>query len=121
MNDRIILDRIAVFARHGVLPEEAARGQRFFVSLDCELDLAPAGQADDLALTVSYAELAALATEVATTRRFSLIEALAEAIASAALAAFPRLRAITVRIDKPDAPMPSRLEGVAVVITRRRG
>ncbi len=121
MSDRILLDRIAVFARHGVLPEEAARGQRFFVSLDCEIDLGPAGRSDDLALTVSYADLAGLATEIATTRRFGLIEALAEAIASAALAKFPLLLAITVRIDKPDAPMPSRLGAVAVAITRRRG
>lgn len=118
--DRIILDRIALSGRHGVLPEEAQRDQRFFVSLDCELDLAEAGRTDDLACTVSYADLAALALEVAGGHRFGLIEALAEAIAGRALARFPRLEAITVRIDKPDAPMPAVVGTVAVVVTRRR-
>lgn len=120
MSDRILVERIEVFAHHGVLPEEARVGQVFFVSLDCELDLAAAGRTDDLAATVSYADLAALTREITTGQRFALIEALAEALAAAALARFPRLDALTVRVDKPSAPMPVRVGGVAVVITRRR-
>lgn len=120
MSDRIIVERLAVFGRHGVLPEEGVTGQRFLVSLEGELDLRPAGLGDDVARTVSYAELAALAVEIATTRRFALIEALAETIAAAALARFPRLEAITVRVDKPGAPVPAIFDAVAVVITRRR-
>ncbi|GJE60310.1 dihydroneopterin aldolase [Methylobacterium trifolii] len=120
MSDRILVSRIAVFARHGVLPEEAVLGQRFYVSLDCSLDLGPAGRTDDVGETVSYADLTALAVEIATQRRFALIEALAEAIAGAALARFARLSAIGVRIDKPGAPVPAILDGVAVEITRRR-
>lgn len=120
MSDRILVERIEVFAHHGVLPEEARDGQMFFVSLDAELDLAPAGRTDDLAATISYADLAALTHAVATARRFALIEALAEAVAATALARFPRLHALTVRVDKPSAPMPVRVGGVAVVITRRR-
>ena len=121
MSDRIILDRIAVFARHGVLPEEAATGQRFYISLDARLDLGEAARADDLALGLDYGALAGLAARIATERRFNLIEALAEAVAREALATFPRLDAITVRIDKPAAPIPLVLAGVAVEITRARG
>lgn len=120
MTDRILVEGIEVFARHGVLPEEARDGQVFFVSLDCELDLAAAGRSDDLAATVSYADLAALTHAIATGQRFGLIEALAEAVAAAALARFPLLDALTVRVDKPSAPMPVRVGGVAVAITRRR-
>ena len=121
MSDRILVERIAIFGRHGVLPEEAVLGQRFYISLECGLDLAPAGLTDDVAQTVSYADLTALAVEIATQRRFNLIEALAEAIARAALEGFARLETITVRIDKPSAPVPALLDGVSVVITRRRG
>ena len=118
--DRIILDRIAVFAHHGVLPEERKTGQRFYVSLDCRLDLSTAGASDDLADSVSYADLAERAAAIAGSRRFFLIEALAEAIARDALDAFPRLTAVTVRGDKPGAPIPALLDGVAVVVTRSR-
>lgn len=121
MSDHIRVEGLAVFARHGVMPEEAALGQRFYVGLDARLDLGPAGRADDVGLTVSYADLAQVAAEIAAGSRFRLIEALAEAIASAILDRFPRLDAITVRVDKPAAPVPLILERVGVEITRRRG
>ncbi len=120
MSDRILVERISVFAHHGVLPEEARSGQRFFISLDCGLDLSEAGRRDDLSATVSYADVAALAVRIATTNRFALIEALAEAIAAKALIAFPRLDTITVRIDKPGAPVAAIFDTVAVEITRKR-
>jgi len=120
VSDRIVLSRLAVYAYHGVFPEEARLGQRFFVSLACTLDLAPAGRADDHALSLDYGSLAALAHGVATERRFRTIEGLAEAIAAEALAAFPAVAAIRVRVEKPEAPIPFVLDGVAVEITRRR-
>ncbi|ACA20045.1 dihydroneopterin aldolase [Methylobacterium sp. 4-46] len=120
MADRILVHRLAVFAHHGVLEEENRLGQRFYLSLDAHLDLREAGRRDDIAASVSYADLAALAGEIATTRRFRLIEALAEAVAAACLARFPALTAITVRVDKPGAPVPAILDGVAVEVTRTR-
>ena len=121
MKDRIVVSRLAVYAYHGVFEEEARLGQRFFVSLNCSLDLAAAGRADDHTLGLDYGSLAALAHAVATERRFRTIEGLAEAIAAEALAAFPALDAIRVRVEKPEAPVPFVLDGVAVEITRRRG
>jgi dihydroneopterin aldolase len=120
MSDRIRVEGIAVFARHGLLPEEERLGQRFYLGLEAELDLAPAGRADDMTLSVSYADLTAIAVSVATERRFKLIEALAETIAQEILAGFPAITAITVRVDKPSAPIPAVLDLAGVTITRRR-
>ena len=121
MSDRIRVRRIAVYGRHGVLPEEERLGQRFYISLEAALDLAPAGNADAVEETVSYADLAAIAVTIATERRFRLIEALAEAIATEILGRFVRIQAITVEVDKPSAPVPAILDGVSVAITRSRG
>jgi 7,8-dihydroneopterin aldolase/epimerase/oxygenase len=118
--DVIRVTRIAVFGRHGLLPEEAVLGQRFFISLEAHLDLGPAGRSDDVAGTVSYADLTQVAVEIATEQRFNLIEALAESIAAAILAGFPPVEAVAVRVDKPSAPVPAILESVSVEITRRR-
>ncbi|MEE7460546.1 MULTISPECIES: dihydroneopterin aldolase [Methylobacterium] len=119
--DLIRVTRIAVFGRHGVLAEEAVLGQRFYISLEAELDLGPAGRSDDVAGTVSYADLTAVAVAIATERRFNLIEALAETVAAEILARFAQVDAITVQVDKPSAPVPAILDSVGVAITRRRG
>ena len=120
MNDRIVLHRIAIYAYHGVLAEEERIGQRFYVSLDCCLDLSEVGRTDSLQKGVSYADLAEVATLIATQRRFRTIEALAETIAAALLSSFSRLEAVTVTVDKPGAPVPAILDGISVEITRRR-
>lgn len=120
MSDRIILSRLAIYAHHGMHPEEERLGQRFYVSLTCFLDLVPAGRADDWELSVCYAALAEMAHEIATTRRFQTIEGLGEAIAAQALARFSRIEAIRVTVEKPEAPVPFILDGVAVEIERRR-
>lgn len=120
MTDRILIERIAVYAHHGVHLEEERLGQRFLISLDGRLDLGPAGRADDLTLTVSYADLAALVVSVVTGTRFKLVEALAERIARDILADFPAITSVVVRIEKPSAPVAVVLERLAVEIERHR-
>ena len=120
MTDRIRIARLAIYAFHGVHPEEERLGQRFYISLCCSLDLAPAGQADDWGQSVCYGQLAELVHRIATGRRFRIIEALAEAIAERVLAEFPRVQSVAVTVEKPDAPVPFLMDGVAVEIERSR-
>lgn len=120
MSDQIILSRLAAYAHHGVHEEEARLGQCFFISLVCSLDLRPAGEADNYSKSVCYASLATLVHEIATTRRFRIIEGLAEAIAASVLETFPRITDVTVRVEKPEAPVPFIIDGVAVEIRRSR-
>jgi len=120
MTDHIRVHRLAVFARHGLLPEEAVIGQRFYISLDAEVDTRAAGTTDDMSASVSYADMADVTVDIATNQRFKLLEALSEAIATALLARFPLIEVITVRVDKPSAPVPHVLDGVSVEIRRSR-
>jgi len=119
--DRIHVKGLAVHAFHGVLPEEARLGQRFLIDLRIALDAGEAARADDERLTVSYADLVAIAVRIATGERFRLIETLAERIAQACLAEHPRVASITVRVEKPGAPVAAVFETVAVEVTRVRG
>jgi dihydroneopterin aldolase len=120
VSDRIRINRLAIYAFHGVHAEEKHLGQRFYISLSCVLDLAPAGRSDDWGQSVCYGKLAELVHAIATERRFHIIEALAEVIAEEILATFPLIQSITVTVEKPEAPVPFILEGVAVEIERRR-
>jgi dihydroneopterin aldolase len=120
MSDRIMLSRIAVYAYHGVFPEEEKLGQRFYISIDCRLDLRPAGESDDWSKTASYDQLAEIVVGVATGQRLHLIEALAERVAREILAGFPAIHTIVVRVEKPAAPIPTILDGVTIEIVRTR-
>ena len=121
MSDRILLKDLQVFARHGVLPEEARLGQRFAVDVTAHLDLRPAGESDDYEKTVCYDALTRLVIETLTARRFALIEAAAEAVAQAVLAAFPLIARVEVEMRKPAAPIDAVFAHVGVAVERSRG
>ena len=120
MSDRIVLEGLQVFARHGVLPEENTLGQRFALDVTAFLDLRPAGRSDDYATTVCYDALTKLVLETVTTKRFYLIEAAAEAVAEAILTAFPPIERVAVEIRKPSAAIDAVFDHVGVVVERSR-
>lgn len=119
MADRISLTGITGFGRHGVLEHERAHGQTFVVDLDLELDLRPAGVADDLSTTVDYGQLARRVHEAVVGDPVDLIETLAERIAGLCLGE-GSVERVTVTVHKPHAPVPVTLTDVAVTIERRR-
>lgn len=115
--DRIRIHGIQFHGYHGVHEAERKLGQRFVVDVELALDLRPAGRQDDLAASVDYGQVHALVVEIGTREQFRLLEALADRIASAALARFPVER-VTVRAMKPSPPIPGVIGGVSVEITR---
>jgi dihydroneopterin aldolase len=120
VSDRIVLRGLQVFARHGVLPEEAQLGQRFALDVTAFLDLRQAGADDDYQQTVCYDALTRAVLEAFTSKRFRLIEAAAEAVAQRLLAAFPRIARVVVVVRKPSAPIAAEFDHVGVVIERSR-
>lgn len=108
------------YGYHGVFPEETRLGQRFIVDLMVEADLKPAGESDDLALSINYGELYHLCKDIVEGAPFKLIEALAEKIADRCLSQFTLAMSCTVKVIKPDPPIPGHYESVAVEITRSR-
>lgn len=120
MTDRILISDLRFFAFHGLLPEEEVLGQRFRIDLSCEVDLREAGISDDMSKSVHYGQLIAAVERVVTGRRFRLIEALAEAIATEVFDTFPRVEAVALTVTKPEAPVQVATGTVAISIERRR-
>ena len=120
MTDRIELRAMRFTGRHGVLPLEAQRPQPFEVDVVLELDLAPAGTADDLARTVDYGMVFAAARAVVEGPHVAHRETLAERIATAVLAGSAPPSAVTVRVRKSEAPLPGALAWAGVEIRRLR-
>ena len=120
--DVLRLRHMRFVGRHGVFPWERTRGQPFDVDVELQLDLAPAGRDDDLALSVDYAAVRDCVEQIVTGPPVQLIEALAERIAAALGSRYagqfgPLGVAVTVR--KPWAPVPGDMGGVEVQIRRR--
>lgn len=117
MSDRIVLEGVSATGYHGVLDFEKRDGQNFVVDVTLELDLGPAGRSDDLARTVSYAEVADDVVRRITGPSFDLIERLAEVIAQDALRR-DLVESVEVTVHKPDAPVGHPFSDVRVRVHR---
>ncbi|MDE3840561.1 dihydroneopterin aldolase [Bacillus methanolicus] len=118
--DKIMLNQMTFYGYHGVFPEETKLGQRFIVDLTVECDLKKAGESDNLEDSVNYGDLYEACREVVEGKPYKLVEAVAEKIASKILYNFNTVESCTVKVTKPDPPIPGHYESVAVEITRRR-
>jgi len=92
-------------------------GQDFVVDLTVWLDLAPAAASDRLTDTLDYGALAQRAAAIVGGEPCDLIEAVAGRIADDVLTD-RRVRAVQVRVHKPQAPIPLQFADVAVVLRR---
>lgn len=118
--DRILLEGLTFYGYHGALPAEQSLGQPFIVDCTLALDLAPAGTADDLGLTVDYGAVFRDIRALVEGPPVRLLETLASRIAGDLLARYP-VHEVWVRVSKPRAPLPGAVfSRVAVEISRQR-
>jgi dihydroneopterin aldolase len=118
--DRVALQGLRAYGRHGVLDFEKALGQEFVVDVVLHLDTRPAAERDDLTRTVHYGELAEQVVAVVAGEPVELVETLAQRLADVALAS-PLVVAADVTVHKPHAPVSVPFQDVAVSIRRWRG
>lgn len=116
--DKIEIRDLEIFANHGVFPEETALGQKFVVSAVMYTETRPAGLADDLSASINYGEVSHMITDFLQKNTYKLLEAAVENLAELLLLSLPLLKKITLRIEKPWAPVGLPLKTVAVEITR---
>jgi 7,8-dihydroneopterin aldolase/epimerase/oxygenase len=98
--DRIRLDGIRAYGRHGVDSTERERAQPFDVAICAELDLADAAVTDDLSRTLNYAALHERVVRIVATTSYALLERLAADVLDAVLEDRRVVRA-QVTIGKP--------------------
>lgn len=116
--DQIRIDHLRFFARHGVFDFEREQGQEFVLSAILDTDTRPAGQSDRLEDSTSYAEVAEFLADFLTRHTYRLLEAAAEQAVQAVLLRFPRIRAVELELQKPDAPIELDFGSVSVRIRR---
>ena len=114
-NRRVIiaLKGLGALANHGVYEFERDRNQRF--SADIVMWVETADTTDDIAATVSYADIADEVMAVLTGTAVDLIETLAETIASRVMS-HEGVVGTEVTVHKPDAPIDHPFADVSVTV-----
>jgi 7,8-dihydroneopterin aldolase/epimerase/oxygenase len=117
--DRIAVRGLRAHAHHGVYKREREQGQIFRVDAVLEVDTRPAAAADDLELTVNYADLAQQLHGVLSREPVDLLETLAQRLADVCLA-HPMVQAVEITVHKPEADLGVPFDDVTVTIRRER-
>lgn len=119
MKSHIFLEDIRFFAHHGVGSQETLVGNEFTVSLRLQVDIERAMQTDDVADTVSYADVyEAVKAEMEIPSR--LLEHVCGRIVERLFNDFPQIAHIELKLSKRNPPMGAdiRAAGVELSLTR---
>ncbi len=109
------IDRLRVYAHHGVVPQERAVGNLFEISVTLEYDMERAAQTDDVAYALDYSRVVATISEVMAVPS-DLLENVALRLKERLIADYPQVTAGCVKVAKVTPPIPARMESVSVSV-----
>lgn len=102
----------------GVYPHEREQVQSVLLDLELDYDFAAAAASDAIPDAVDYDVVVRIVTDLIQSRRFQLIEAMAEAVAALLLENMPVIAAVRLEIRKP-AAVPAAANSFVRVERRR--
>lgn len=117
MDDRVFIEGISIFGKHGVHESERTEPQEFIVDVVAYFDAKKAGESDELRDTIDYMPFAGMIEDTVKNNSFYLIERLAEKIAENILAD-PRITKVDVTVKKPAPLKGNGMPGVTILRTR---
>ena len=103
--DKIEIKELEIFANHGVFPEENVLGQKFVISATLYTSTRTAGLTDDLTASIHYGEVCQMITRFVQEHTYKLLETVVENLARMLLLTLPSLQKVTLKIEKPWAPV----------------
>ena len=111
----IFIDRLHVYAFHGVMEQERRVGADFVVSLRVHYNITQAMASDDVDDTLSYADLCQTVKEQMS-QPSKLLEHVAGRICQAIVDRYPQTTAIDLTLTKLNPPMEADCEGAGVEV-----
>lgn len=117
--DRILIEALEVECIVGVRPLERRRKQVVRLDLALSLDLSGAGKTGRITDTVDYARIADEVSGLLRFREYQLIEVATEELAAMLFGVHPRLQALQIRLEKPEA-LRGRARSASVEVQRAR-
>ncbi len=118
--DVIRIKNASFYAYHGVATDEQNLGGKFEVDVELKGDLSAAMESDDLHQTVNYETVYSVIRRIVTSRKYFLLEALANSIATGLLREYATVREVTIRVRKPHPPVKGVIDYVEVEVTKQQ-
>lgn len=118
--DKIMMNQMDFYGYHGLFTEENELGQRFYVDVALMVDLKKSAKSDDMNDSINYGDIYETVKTIVEGTPKNLIEAVAEAIADKLFQVFDKQEACTVKVTKPNPPIPGHYQSAAVEIFRER-
>lgn len=118
--EKLLLQGLRLYGRHGVHKAEKVLGQQFKIDLEIHANLKNACKTDDFNKTLDYVKAFNVARDVVQGPAHNLVEHVAHRIAQGVLTELPAAEAVLVRVAKPHVALPATLESVGVEIYRER-
>ena len=115
----INVEQIPCYCSVGIAPEEKKMGQKLSVDVHLEIDSTKVSNSDNIADTVSYVDVYEIVQKVGQSKSFSVIEFLAEELASHILK-LPLVTSLKVKVHKPHIPYKGFQGNVSVEVKRKK-
>lgn len=115
MNSYIFLDNVRFFAYHGVGEQEREVGNEFIISLRLKVDITLAAETDNVAHTVSYADVyenVKAEMEIPS----ALLEHVCGRIVKRLFRTFPAIEGIELKLSKRNPPMGADVDAAGVEV-----
>ena len=112
--DEITLEKLEIFANHGVYDFEKENGQVFYIDVTYLVD---EPKNDDISCTVDYGKVAEEIYDFTTKRNYDIIEKLASDLATNLLTKF-NMQSVTLTVNKPNAPIKLKFENVKTTVKK---
>lgn len=119
LSAHIILEDVRLFARHGVSKQEREVGNTFIIDLKVKAHIARATETDDLADTVSYAEIYDVVVEEMSTPS-QLLEHVGGRIIARLLSTFGVIEEVHLKLSKQNPPMGADIASAGIEIRAGR-
>ena len=87
----------------GILPNERVKEQTLLLDINLDVDIGDSTFADDINKTIDYTIIAEMATQLAITKKYNLIESLCKDLNNLFLENFKAIQQTRITVKKPNA------------------
>ena len=102
MNTISIID-LEITCIIGILPNERVKEQTLLLNINLDVDIGDSTFADDINETIDYTIIAEMATQLATTKKYNLIESFCKDLNNLLLETFQSIEQTRITVKKPNA------------------
>ena len=103
----------------GILPNERIKEQTLLLNINLDVDIGDSTFADDINETIDYTIIAEMATQLAITKKYNLIESFCKDLNNLFLETFQAIQQTRITVKKPNAIPKAKYAAYTMKKTRK--